>query len=144
MFSPGPRRRRSCDGSLENEGVWRSAFGVRGAALARTRGLAYFCPVRGRLKHRVKQAAPGNYLGRFFVQRPVRLFNCTHAQQTNTRWDVPGSRLLKKICGQRRAERNRARSLGCDPKRLPPVAERRTPTRPPRPFAQRTLHLAGS
>jgi hypothetical protein len=26
MYSPGPRRKRSCGESLEREGVWRSAF----------------------------------------------------------------------------------------------------------------------
>jgi len=29
MYSPGPRRKRSCGESWGREGVWRSAFGVR-------------------------------------------------------------------------------------------------------------------
>jgi hypothetical protein len=39
MFSPGPRRRRSCDGSLEGEGVWATRRGAwRGAEKDSARG----------------------------------------------------------------------------------------------------------
>ena len=135
MFSPGPRRRRSCDGSLEGEGVWRWTLGVwRGAAVALAQDLEYFFPVRGRPKHRLKQAAPGNYPARVFVQRSVRLFHFTRAQQTNHALDRSREPPVKKDLSHRRAERNRARSLGCESKRLP--SSRRTHTRQTSPLDQ--------
>jgi hypothetical protein len=48
----------------------------------------------------------------------VRIIYSRTKRQT-TRWVVRGSRLFKEICGHTRAEKNSARYLGCDPKRLP-------------------------
>jgi hypothetical protein len=92
----------------------------RGAALALGKGPRIFFPERRRPNHRVKQAAPGNYPARCFAQRSVRIVYSSTERQT-TRWAVRGSRLFKELCGHTRAEKNSARSAGCEPKRLPPV-----------------------
>jgi hypothetical protein len=39
MYSPGPRRRRSCGGSLEREGVWRLGDTANNRIQARSAGL---------------------------------------------------------------------------------------------------------
>jgi hypothetical protein len=107
--------------SLPNRSVRRSVFGVRGdwrgAALARAQGPRTFFPVRGRPGYRVKQAAPANYPARCFVSRSVRIIRFASRDKPRV-WTVRGSRLLKKICGHIRAEKNSARSDGYDPKRL--------------------------
>jgi len=43
MFSPGPRRRKSCAGSLEHRSVlvWRLAFGVRRGSASRGRSSSF-------------------------------------------------------------------------------------------------------
>jgi hypothetical protein len=87
-------------------------------------GHRIFLSVRGRPRYRVKQAAPGNYPARCFVQRSVRLLHFTHAHETNDALGHRGSRPLTTICGRPRAERNRARFFGFDPKRLPSNSRR--------------------
>jgi hypothetical protein len=122
---------------LQSRSVWHSAFGARGewrgarlrpvvktpggyvgqAALARAQRPRTFFPVRGRPSYRVKQAAPANCTARCFVSRSVRIIHFAPRDKPCV-GTVRGSRLLKKICGHIRAEKNSARSGGYHPKRL--------------------------
>ena len=66
------------------------------------------------------QAAPANDPAQCFHPAVGSITHFTHApRRQTTRWVVRGSRRFKKICGHTRCEKNSARSLGCDPKRLP-------------------------
>jgi hypothetical protein len=112
-------------------GVWRSTFGARGdwrgAALARAQGPRTFFPARGRPIVRVKQAAPANGPARCFVTGAVRTIHFAPRDKPGVS-AVRGSRLLNKIRGHIRAEKNKAMSGEYDLKRLPSSQpERRTP-----------------
>jgi hypothetical protein len=133
---------------LPSRSVRRLAFGVRGdrrgaglrpvvqtpggyvgqAALARALGPRTFFPGRGSPRSRIKQAAPANCPARCFVSQSVRI-NPFAPRDKPRLWTVRGSRLLRKICGHIRAEKNSARYGGYDPKRLArpslPESERR-------------------
>ena len=116
---------------LPNKSVRRLAFGVpgdwRGAALSRAQAPRTFFPLRGRPKYCFKQAAPANCPARCFVSRSVRIIDFAPRNEIRV-WTVRGSRLLKKICGRIRVEKNRVRPDGYDLKRLPSRRpERRTP-----------------
>jgi hypothetical protein len=78
----------------------------RGAASARAEGPHAFLPTRGRPKHQVKQAAPGNCPARCFVQRSVRLSNLRTPTKQTTRWVIRGSRLLTPCFGLPRTGKN--------------------------------------
>jgi hypothetical protein len=106
---------------LPSRSVSRSGFGVpgdwRGAALARAQGLRAFFPARGRPRYRIKRAAPASCPARCFVSRSVQIIHFAPSDKPRV-WNVRGSLLLKRICGQIRAEKNSAKSGGYDPKRL--------------------------